>query len=105
MTFSSATRAATATEGRSLTAGSSRKAGRAVVEAAEAGDKLNVFISYSRDDLEFADPLDAFLSSAASRRPSTAGASRAVKTGRRVWSPYSRRRYRRLRFVAFIGAV
>jgi hypothetical protein len=32
-----------------------------VVEAAGRGNKLNVFISYSRDDLEFADQLDASL--------------------------------------------
>ena len=32
-----------------------------MVETAKAADKLNVFISYSRDDLEFADQLDASL--------------------------------------------
>src|SRR5208282_5347585 len=32
-----------------------------MVEAARQGDKLNVFISYSRDDLAFADQLDAAL--------------------------------------------
>jgi hypothetical protein len=32
-----------------------------VVEAAKPGGKLNVFISYSRDDLEFADQLYASL--------------------------------------------
>ena len=32
-----------------------------MIEAAEAGDRLNVFISYSRDDLDFADQLDASL--------------------------------------------
>src|SRR5271169_4525957 len=32
-----------------------------MAEAAGRGDKLNVFISYSRDDLGFADQLDAAL--------------------------------------------
>ncbi len=32
-----------------------------MAEAARQGDKLNVFISYSRDDLDFADQLDASL--------------------------------------------
>src|SRR5271166_4965009 len=32
-----------------------------MAEAAGQGDKLNVFISYSRDDLAFADQLDAAL--------------------------------------------
>jgi len=32
-----------------------------MAEAAGQGDKLNVFISYSRDDLDFADQLDAAL--------------------------------------------
>ena len=32
-----------------------------MAEAAKQGDRLNVFISYSRDDLDFADQLDAAL--------------------------------------------
>jgi hypothetical protein len=32
-----------------------------MAESAHQGDKLNVFISYSRDDLAFADQLDAGL--------------------------------------------
>ena len=32
-----------------------------MAESAQQGDKLNVFISYSRDDLAFADQLDAAL--------------------------------------------
>jgi hypothetical protein len=52
--------------------------------AAAAGQdgKVNVFISYSRDDLAFADQLDAALGLAGFRPPSTGTAFRAAKIGR-----------------------
>ena len=43
--------------------------------------KLRVFISYSRDDLDFADQLDAALDFAASNALSIAKASPVARTG------------------------
>ena len=53
-------------------------------KSAQQGDKLNVFISYSRDDLAFADQLDAALGPLALAQPSTGRAFRPARTGKPV---------------------
>jgi hypothetical protein len=55
--------------------------GRSMAESAQQDHKLNVFISYSRDDLAFADQL-RLCGLPASRRPSTGMAFRPVRIGR-----------------------